>query len=99
MRKLKQNLMAALQNEFIGNGQFGSGIDQSMSERLVRDVGQNIGNQQAQILGQGYNQAAGNYLTSQGQAIQGGQKLGGLGQMQNQANITRPGDLESGGPE
>jgi hypothetical protein len=99
MRNLNENLMPALQNEFIGNGQFGSGIDQAMSERLVRDVGQNISNQQAQILGQGYNQAAGNYLTSQGQAIQGGQQLGALGQMQNQANITSAGALEAGGAQ
>jgi hypothetical protein len=99
MRNLNENLMPALQDQFTAGGQFGSGLDQTMSERLVRDVGQNIGNQQAQILGQGYNQAAGNYLQSQGQAIQGGQAQGALGQMQNQANITSAGALEAGGAE
>lgn len=80
LRNMNENLLPALQNQFIGSGGFGSGVDQTQTERLVRDVGQDISNQQAAVLNQGYNTAAGNYLTAQQQQIGAGQQLGGLGQ-------------------
>lgn len=97
MRNLNENLNPALQNTFTAAGQFGSGVDQDKTERLVRDVGQDISNQQAGVLASGYQNATGNYLAAQGQQLQGGNQMGALSQMQNQNNINSSNALQQAG--
>lgn len=74
-RNLTENLLPAIDNTFIGAGQFGGSRNTEFAARATRDTGQNILNAQAQALLQGNNQAltAANNLVSSATA---GQNLG-----------------------
>ena len=87
-RNLSENLMPAVGDQFIGAGQHGSTRHQEFANRALRDTQEAVLGQQAQSLAQGYGQALAGYQTGQGQQLQAGQQLAGLGQLGQQLNLT-----------
>lgn len=98
-RNLNENLMPALQNEFVGSGGFGSSRDMDMSERLVRDVGADISGQQTLANQQGFQNAIQNYGGWQDRMTNASKNLSGLAQTQGQMPIQQAGALSATGQQ
>lgn len=96
-RNLNENLMPALQDQFVSSGQFGSDRNRTMAERLTRDVGADITGQQGQALQGSFANAMQNYNTGQQTASGASQNLGGLAQMQQALTTGTAGGLSASG--
>ncbi len=81
-RNLSENLMPALDNQFIAAGQNGSTRQQQLAQNLVRDTNQDTLNQQAQALESGYNEAGSLAEQDTARQAQLAGTAGGLGSQQ-----------------
>lgn len=97
MQNLNENLLPALNDNFIGSGQFGSQRNFDTAGRLIRDTGANIAGQQAGVLNSGFNSAMQNYNTGTTNQTNAAQTLGGLSQMQSGLTTQTAGALEASG--
>lgn len=84
-RQLKENLLPAVQNQFIAGGTFGGSRSGEAIGRAVRDLGESTMAQQSQALQQGYGQAAQQMQADQARLAQLGQISGAL----TQADLAR----------
>lgn len=84
-RQLKENLLPAVQNQFIAGGTFGGSRSGEAIGRAVRDLGESTMAQQSQALQQGYGQAAQQMQADQARLAQMGQISGAL----TQADLAR----------
>lgn len=97
MRNMNENLMPALQDQFVSSGQFGSDRNMEMATRLARDVGADITGQQGMALQGAHANAMGNYLAGTGHQINAAQQLGGLAQQNLMGTIGSAGALSASG--
>lgn len=86
-RNLSENILPALNSDFIGAGQYGSSRNQEFVSRAARDTQQAILNQQAQNLNAGYGQAQNAFQADTSRLGALAQTAGGLTQAQQQALI------------
>lgn len=82
LRNLNENLLPAVQDQFIGGGQFGSTRNADILGRTVRDASTDINGQVSQALNQGYTNAQTAFTndanrTQQQQQLQGNTALQG----------------------
>ncbi len=84
-RQLKENIMPAIQNQFIAGGTFGGSRSGEALGRATRDLGESTMAQQTQALQQGYAQAAQQMQADQARLAQLGQTAGAL----TQADLAR----------
>lgn len=96
-RNLSENLLPAVNDTFIGAGQFGSGRHADFTGRAVRDANESILGQQAQALQAGFETSLDAYNAAQNRSLLAGDKLGALGQMKQAAGLTDATALLSGG--
>lgn len=95
-RNLQENLLPAVDQNFIRSGQYGSANQQQAVGRALRDVQESILDKQAQLLNQGYTQAGQQFNADAARQAQLAQTAGGLTaqQMQNLASLgTQAGQL------
>lgn len=76
LRNLNENLLPAVQDQFIGSGQFGSTRNADIIGRTVRDANADITGQTANALNQGYANAQTAFNTDAGRAQQQQQMQG-----------------------
>lgn len=97
-RNLRENLLPEVNRTFVGGGTFGGSRSAEFTNRAVRDTQEAALRQQADLLNQGYNQAANIFGQDASRALQAGNVMGNLGvsdlyrQMQTgqmQANLGR----------
>jgi hypothetical protein len=86
-RNLSENLLPAVNDTFVGAGQFGSSRNADFTNRAVRDTNQDILNAQSQMLQNSYGNAMSNYQGALGRQVTAANTLGGIGNIQNQAGI------------
>jgi hypothetical protein len=84
-RQLQENIMPAIQSQFIAGGTFGGSRSGEALGRATRDLGESTMAQQTQALQQGYAQAAQQMQADQARLAQLGQTAGAL----TQADLAR----------
>ena len=77
-RQLIENIMPAIQQQFIAGGTFGGSRSGEALGRATRDLGESTMAQQSQALQQGYSQAAQQAAADQARMLQAGQLTGAL---------------------
>lgn len=98
-RNLSENLLPAVNDTFVGAGQFGGSRNAEFTNRAVRDTNQSILNQQAQNMNQGYQQSMQNYLQGQQQSLTAGQDFANLGAAQNQIGLQQAAAMNAVGQQ
>lgn len=98
-RNLSENLLPAVNDTFVGAGQFGGSRNAEFTNRAVRDTNQSILNQQAQNMNQGFQSSMSNYLQGQNQGLQAGQDLTQLGSQQNQIGLQQAAAMNAVGQQ
>jgi len=83
-RNLSESLLPAVNDIFTGAGQFGGSRHQEFTNRALRDANESILGQQAQALETGYSTAGNLFNQDQNRALQAGEQMGALSQMQQQ---------------
>lgn len=96
-QNFNENALPALDNDFVGNGQYASDRNRTMAERLARDTSMNITGQQGAAMQGAFQSGMQNYLTGQQTANAGAQNLGGLAQMQQQLDTGTAGAMSATG--
>lgn len=77
-RQLSENIMPAIQQQFIAGGTFGGSRSGEALGRATRDLQESTMAQQSQALQQGYNQAMAQASADQSRMLQAGQLTGAL---------------------
>lgn len=98
-RNLSENLLPAVNDSFVGAGQFGGSRNAEFTNRALRDTQQAILNQQAQNMNQGYQQTMQNYMQGQGQGLAAGQNLVGLGAQESQLGLQQAAAMNAVGQQ
>lgn len=87
-QNLTQNLLPAVNDTFIGAGQFGGSRNADFNARAVQATNQDVLNAQTQNLQSSYNNAMTSYQGALGRQTTAGADLGSLGATQNQGDIS-----------
>jgi len=98
-RNLSENLLPAVNDTFVGAGQFGGSRNAEFTNRAVRDANESILGKQGELLNQGFQNSMQSYLTGQQQELGAGQQLGALGTAAQQANIRDAAALQAIGQQ
>jgi hypothetical protein len=99
-RQIQESILPSLKGAAGAMGQFGSQRQYQATGNTLRDLQADLLGKQYGALNTGYQNAITNAQTDLSRAMQSGQVLGGLGQMQSQAGTTGLGTLSSlGGQE
>jgi hypothetical protein len=99
-RQIQQSILPSLRGAAGAMGQFGSQRQYQATGQTLRDLQADLLGKQAGVLSTGYQNAITNAQTDLARALQSGQVLGGLGQLQSQAGTTGLGTLSTlGGQE
>jgi len=77
-RQMSENIIPAIQQQFIAGGTFGGSRSGEALGRATRDLGESTMAQQTQALQQGYSQAAAQASADQARMLQAGQLTGAL---------------------
>lgn len=96
-RNLNENLMPAMNDQFIGAGQFASDRNRVMDERLARDTGADILGKQGAALSSGFNSSVTGYNQGQSNVNAAAANLGGLSQMEQGLTTGTAGALSTSG--
>lgn len=78
-RNLSENLLPQVNRTFIGGGSFGGSRSAEFNRRAVRDTQEAALRQQADLMRQGYTDAAGIFANDQARALNAAQTVGQLG--------------------
>jgi len=78
-RNLRENLLPQVNQTFVGGGTFGGDRNAEFTARALRDTNESAMRQQAELLNQGYNQAANIFQNDASRALSAGQAVGQLG--------------------
>jgi len=99
-RQIQESILPSLKGAAGAMGQFGSQRQYQATGNTLRDLQADLLGKQAGVLSTGYQNAITNAQTDLSRALQSGQVLGGLGQLQSQAGTTGLGTLSTlGGTE
>lgn len=99
-RQIQQSILPSLRGAAGAMGQFGSKRHFDVTGETLRDLQADLLGKQAGVLSTGYQNAMTAAQTDLSRALQSGQVLGGLGQLQSQAGTTGLGTLGTlGGQE
>ena len=83
-RNLNENLLEGISDDFVKSGGYGSTRQRDLMGRAIRDTQDSILGKQAEVLQEGYGQAAQTYGADAGRQAQLAQTAGGLGVSQQQ---------------
>lgn len=83
-RNLTENILPNISDQFVRSGQFGSPQMGTVTSRAIRDLNESVLGQQAQVLQQGYGQAANTFEADQARQAGLAGTAGSLGQGQQQ---------------
>lgn len=98
-RNLSENLLPAVNQTFVGNGQFGSSRNADFTNRALRDTNESILGQQAQALESGFNTSLGAYGQAQQRQLGAGQALAGIGGAAQGMGLTDAASLQAIGQQ
>lgn len=98
-RNLAENLLPAVNETFIGSGQFGGSRNAEFTRRALRDTNESILGQQAYALQGAQDAAMQGYNTAMNRTGQAGQALGTLGTAAQQAGIMDAAALNAAGQQ
>lgn len=87
-RNLNEYLLPGISDQFVRAGQFGSAQQRDVVGRALRDTQESVLGQQAQSLERGYAQAGQNYASDAARYAGLAGTAGGLGQAQQQAQLS-----------
>lgn len=96
-RNLTENMLPAVNSEFIKSGQFGSSNQGDFTARTLRDANESILGQQSQALQAAQEAAMSNYQTAMGRQQQAGGNLAALAKQQQSMGLTDAAALEAAG--
>lgn len=96
-RNLNERLLPAVNDSFIGSGQFKSGRQAELEARALRDTNESIMGQQAQLLNTGFADQMKNYNEGMGRGIAGGREMGALGTGAQSTYLRDSAGLEAAG--
>lgn len=89
-QNFNENIMPGVNDQFTGNGMFGSSRNAEVLGRAARDTQAGITGQQAQYLSSGFQNSVNNMNTGLGRTLNAGQQLGQMattGQAMNNADV------------
>lgn len=86
-RNLLENILPALESQFVGMGQHGSSRHADLSARAARDIQEGISREQRAALHQGYEHAGKLYQMERGRELEGAKTSADIGRMTQAGNL------------
>lgn len=96
-RNFSENILPALQSQFISMGQHGSGQHKEFAQRAARDYGEGLAREQGNALAQGYGQAGKQFNEDQSRQFLGAEGAAQLGRMSQAGGLADLASLQEAG--